>query len=39
MFDFKNPQNENLLLDESTGLPTNNHGGGNHNGDWPKSWF
>jgi phospholipase C len=35
MFDFKNPQNDNLLLDESTGLPTNNHGGGgNHNG-----WF
>jgi len=39
MFDFRNPQNDTLLLDESTGLPTNNHGGGNHNGDWPKGWF
>ena len=27
MFDFKNPQKGTFLLDESTGLPINNHGG------------
>ncbi len=32
MFDFKNPQNGNFLLDESTGVPTNNHGGWAHDG-------
>jgi phospholipase C len=32
MFDFKNPQNGNFLLDESTGVPTNNHDGWAHDG-------
>jgi phospholipase C len=42
MFDFRNPQRGTFLLDESTGLPVNNHGGGgwahdgghNHDGGW-----
>jgi len=28
LFDFRNPQNRPFILDENTGLPTNNSGGG-----------
>lgn len=45
MFDFRNPQNGNFLLDESTGLPVNNHGGGwahggghDHDGGFGHGW-
>ncbi|HMG02083.1 MAG TPA: alkaline phosphatase family protein [Edaphobacter sp.] len=43
LFDFKNPQNGNFLLDESTGVPTNggwahdgghDHDGHDHDGGW-----
>jgi phospholipase C len=50
MFDFKNPQNGNFLLDESTGVPATNHGGDwahdgghdhdghNHDGGFGNGW-